>query len=157
MANSAISSWVKMVYVGKLVHPASTIRLSVQSFYINQYKATNVNHSIAKSQLAAEFGPAQPQLVSFLLPWGNKVNSFSNQLKLSWVCKLECSLTKNGATVIVINHPSFSLFPLFPSISYTGPVLVRTAIQYNPIPINQVWAVPIMPIITIHYNLNWKS
>merc|ERR1711954_379967 len=29
----------------------------------------------------------------FLLPWENKVNSYSNQLKLSWVCKLEWSLT----------------------------------------------------------------
>ena len=29
----------------------------------NQYTATNVNHSTTKSQLAAELGPAQPQLV----------------------------------------------------------------------------------------------
>ena len=30
-----------------------------------------------------------------LFHWENKVNSFSNQLKLSWVCKLEWSLTKD--------------------------------------------------------------
>ena len=30
-----------------------------------------------------------------LVPWENKVNSYSNQLKLSWVCKLEWSLTIN--------------------------------------------------------------
>ena len=28
-----------------------------------------------------------------LLPWENKVNSYSNQVKLSWVCKLEWSST----------------------------------------------------------------
>ena len=30
-----------------------------------------------------------------VVPWENKVNSYSNQLKLSWVCKLEWSLTKS--------------------------------------------------------------
>ena len=34
-----------------------------------------------------------------VLPRENKVNSFSNQLKLSWVCKLEGSLTKMAVTV----------------------------------------------------------
>ena len=48
----------------KLVYSAITIRLGVKSFHINQYKATNVNHSTTKSQLAAELGPAQPQLVN---------------------------------------------------------------------------------------------
>ena len=38
-------------------------------------------------------------LPSSFLPWENKVNSFSNQLKLSWVCKLEWSLTINGKSV----------------------------------------------------------
>ena len=33
-------------------------------------------------------------LLLLLPPWENKVISFSNQLKLSWVCKLEWSLTK---------------------------------------------------------------
>ena len=33
-------------------------------------------------------------LLVLLVPWENKVNSYSNQLKLSLVCKLEWSLTK---------------------------------------------------------------
>ena len=32
-------------------------------FRINQYNATNVNQSTAKSLLVAELGPSQPQLV----------------------------------------------------------------------------------------------
>ena len=58
-----------MVLIGKLVYSASTIRLGVYSFQINQYTAANVNHSTTKSQLAAELGPAQPQLVK--LSFGN--------------------------------------------------------------------------------------
>ena len=44
-------------------------------------------------------------LPSFLLLWENKVNPYSNQLKLSWVCKLEWILTivglGTGATVAI--------------------------------------------------------
>ena len=65
------------------VYSASILRLGVESFHINQFKATNVNHSTTKSQLAAELGPAQPQLVprslfqyiscGFQLTWGMAV------------------------------------------------------------------------------------
>ena len=34
---------------------------------LNQYKTTNVNHSSTESQLAAELGTAQPQLVIFIV------------------------------------------------------------------------------------------
>ena len=36
-----------------------------------------------------------------VIPWGNKVNFFSNQLKLSLVCKLEWSLTISRVAPLV--------------------------------------------------------
>ena len=48
--------------------------------------------------LEARFGLFLPSffLHLLLLSWENKVNSYSNQWKLSWVCKLEWSLTKSN-------------------------------------------------------------
>ena len=41
----------------------AVILISIISCFNNQYNATNLNQITANSQLAAELGPAQPQLV----------------------------------------------------------------------------------------------
>ena len=50
-------------------------------FRINQYNATNDGQSTGKSQMVAELGPAQPQLVFFL-------KSFSDHKLLIQVSKI---------------------------------------------------------------------
>ena len=54
-------------------------------------QSSNFKHVGAFLLLEARCGFFFPP--SFFLRWENKVNCYSNQLKLSWVCKLEWSLT----------------------------------------------------------------
>ena len=54
-------------------------------------QSSNFRHVGAFLLLEARCGFFFPP--SFFLRWENKVNCYSNQLKLSWVCKLEWSLT----------------------------------------------------------------
>ena len=51
MANSAISSWIKTVEIGKLVYSASIVRLGVWSFQINPIQGGGQKRLLASSSL----------------------------------------------------------------------------------------------------------
>merc|ERR1711954_98297 len=78
-------------------HPPDTRQTPSRQFPYTLQTPTRqspkIRHVWSFLLLKARWGLLLPSSFFFLLPWENKVNSFSNQLKLSWVCKLEWSLT----------------------------------------------------------------
>ena len=111
-----------------------TSRHPPDSFHTPTRQSPKFRQVGALPLLKAKWGFLLPS--SFLLlPWENKVNSYSNQLKLSWVCMLEWSLT-----ISFLIQPILLWEPHKSKMAARGPQNCRRGLEKGP-PLG-FWALP---------------